>query len=343
MKLAFSWRPFVQQSFAMALFVMLQWYTNVWTTKAIRDVTLDRIVIPLIGFALLNVAVMLAGDRLARKFGRADRVTYCALGAIAGSAVHAVALAPAAYTTAAENGAISLLIAVPALLGAAMGFLLHRSLGFAVDGDEPEVLADAVASHPDGVPAFARTEGAEYYSGPLQVRDSSMAALIAAVIGSTLYMFMQALAESQSHFLSGIVSPEAFGSMPTMFLSGIFAFILPFYIFVRKAHAFLQVRGKAELQSYVKAGLVVPGLFFLGFLALLGPFALLFVLPWILPSMAAMGVYHRLAGMEPLSLPDDIEVSDLRTLISANHPRRQMRRIVDPQGFGKAGTTRTAA
>jgi len=140
-----------------------------------------------------------------------------------------------------------------------------------------------------------------------------------------------------------MVSPKAFGSMPTMFLSGIFAFILPFYILVRKAHAFLQARGKSALSSYIKAGLVVPGLFFLGFLALLGPFALLFVLPWILPSMAAMGVYYRLAGMEPLALPDDIEVRDRRTLIAADHPRRQMRRIVDAQGFGRGGTGPTAA
>lgn len=344
MKLAFSWRVFAQQSIAMGLFVSLQWYTNIWTTKVVRVATLDRIVLPLIGFALLNLVVILAGDRIARKFGRSDRLTYIVIGALAGSVTHAVALAPAAYVIAAQNGAISLLVAVPALLGGAMGFLLHRSLGFSAEGDEPDQLSDAVAAAAEGkAPAYAATEGAEYYSGPLQVRDSAMAALIAAVIGSTLYMFMQALAESQDHFLAGMVSPKAFGSLPTMFLSGIFAFILPFYIFVRKAHAFLQVRGKSELKSYLLAGLVVPGLFFVGFLALLGPFALLFVLPWILPSMAAMAVYYRLAGFEPLSLPDDIEVSDRRTLIAADHPRRQMRRIVGAQGFGKAGAGPTAA
>jgi hypothetical protein len=288
--------------------------------------------------------VLIAGDRIARKLGRSDRATYIGIGAMAASAAHAVALAPAAYATAAGQGTVSVIIAVPALLGAAMGFLLHRSLGFAIDGDEPEELAGQAGSgEPGPVPAYAATTGAEYYSGPLQVRDSSMAALIAAVIGSTLYMFMQAVAESQTHFLAGMVSPKAFGSMPTMFLSGIFAFVLPFYIFVRKAHAFLQARGKSALSSYIKAGLVVPGLFFLGFLALMGPFALLFVLPWILPSMAAMGVYYRIAGMEPLALPDDIEVRDRRTLIGADHPRRHMRRVVGPQGFGRAGAGPTAA
>ena len=343
MKLAFSWRPFVTQSLAVGLFVFLEWQTNIWTTKLVRVETLDRLLFPLIGFALINFAVLVAGDRIARKLGRSDRATYITIGALASSAAHAVALAPAAYTTAAANGAVSLLIAVPALLGAAMGYLLHRSLGFSIEGDEPEALAADIAAETDTPAAYAATQSAEYYSGPLQVRDSSMAALIAAVIGSALYMLTQALAESQDHFLAGIVSPKAFGSMPTMFLSGIFVFVLPFYIFVRKAHAFLQARGKSELKSYILAGVVVPGLFFLAFLALLGPFALLFVLPWILPSMVAIGVYHRLAGMEPLSLPDDIEVRDRRTLIAADHPRRHTRRIVGPQGFGKAGTGPSAA
>ena len=127
MKLAFSWRPFVQHSIAMALFVFLQWETNVWTTKIARTATLDSMVLPILGFTFLTLAVTVGGDRLARKLGRSDRLTYILIGALSGSITHAVALAPAAYEVAARDGAISLLIAVPALLGAAMGFLLHRS------------------------------------------------------------------------------------------------------------------------------------------------------------------------------------------------------------------------
>lgn len=338
MKLAFSWRPFVQHSLAIGLFAFLQWQTNIWMSKVVRIATLDRLLIPLAGFALVNFAVLIAGDRLARKLGRSDRSTYIIISAIAASAAHAVALAPAAYTTAVDRGTVSLLLAVPALLGAAMGFLLHRSLGYAIAGDEPEALAAVVGSGTETAPAHAITESAEYYSGPLQVRDSSMAALIAAVTGSSLFIFTQALSEMYVPFLGGMVSPKAFGSPATLFLTAIASLTLPFFIFVKKAHAFLQSRGKVELRSYAKAGLFVPGLFFLGLFALLGPFAIMVVLPWILPSMAAIAVYHRLAGFEPLSLPEDIEVSDRRTLIAADHPRRHARRIVGPQGFGKAGT-----
>jgi len=51
------------------------------------------------------------------------------------------------------------------------------------------------------------------------------------------------------------------------------------------------------------------------------------------PINALVGLaYHRLAGREPLSLPDDIEVSDRRALVGADHVRRHVRRIVDTAG-----------
>src|SRR3982751_604770 len=337
MKLAFSWRPFVLQSLTMALIVFVQWQTNIWTTKLVRAATFDRLLLPLAGFALLNLALVMGGDRIARWLGRSDRVIYMLIAAVAALVVHLVALAPAAYNAAVTQGIVSVLIVVPLVLGAATVFLLHRTLGYSVEGDEPDRLL-AAAGEPGGEAraAYAATESAEYYSGPLQVCNSSMAALIAAATGSALFIATEALGEMYSPFLSTMISPKAFGSPATFFLSGIVSLTLPFYIFVKKSHAFLQARGKAELKSYIKAGLFVPGLFLLGLFALLGPFAVMVVIPWILPSMAAIAVYHRLAGFEPLALPDDIEVKDRRTLIAANHPRRQTRRIVGPQGFGKA-------
>lgn len=337
MKLGFQWRAFLQQSLAMALFLFVQWWSNIWSTKLIRLGSLDDVVVPIVGFGLINLALMVGGDRLARKLGRADRASYMLLGAVAASVIHVVALAPAAYVATAERGELSLLIVIPMLLGAATGFLLHRTLGFAPDGDDPNALASAVVELKGMANrAFAATDTAEYYSGPLQVRDSSMAAIIAALIGSAIFVFMQAIAEANDPFLSEIVSEERFGGMASLALAGIISATIPFYIFVKKTHAFLQARGKSELRSYLKAALVIPALLAMALFALMGPFALVVVLPWILPSLAAIAVYFRLAGFEPLSLPEDIEVSDRRTLIAANHPRRQMHRIVSPQGFGHA-------
>ena len=80
--------------------------------------------------------------------------------------------------------------------------------------------------------------------------------------------------------------------------------------------------------SYALAGVVVPLGFALMLLALMGPFGVMVVLPWVLPSVVAMSVYHRLAGFEPLALPQDIEVRDPRNMLPADHVRRRVKRAV---------------
>jgi hypothetical protein len=116
---------------------------------------------------------------------------------------------------------------------------------------------------------------------------------------------------------------------PILFaIYGIIGVSVLFYIFISRSHSFLQRRGKDSLKSYALAGVVVPLGFALALLALMGPFGPLIVLPWILPSVLAMATYHRIAGFEPLDLPDDIEVSDPRTMLPADHVRRRVRRVV---------------
>ena len=330
MKLRFALRPFIQQSVVMGLFLMPQLLTNMWTTRKIQRPTLDEFIVPLIGFAIVNFVIMLGGDRLARRFDRGDSATYTLLGAIAGSVMHAVALAPAAYVASAERGELTLLLAIPALLGAAAGFLLHRTLGYSAEGDDPKKLAEVFAEDIKHTASrvFASTDAADYYGGPLQVRDSSMAAIIASLIGAGIYVFEVAISELQDSLFAQILPPQLASNMALVALSGIIYCSLLFFVFVKKAHGFLQARGKTDVRSYVTAALVVPLGFALALTALMGPFGIIVVLPWILPSVAAIVTYHRLAGFEPLALPEDIVVNDPRTLISADHPRRRMRRVM---------------
>ena len=131
----------------------------------------------------------------------------------------------------------------------------------------------------------------------------------------------------------GVLPPEAlpplFHANPAMMaLVAIAFYTLPFLLFVNRAHSFLQARGKDQMLSYALAGVAVPLGFSLMLLALMGPFGVMVVLPWVLPSVVAMTVYHRLAGFEPLALPQDIEVRDRRTMLPADHVRRRVRRAV---------------
>ena len=155
-----------------------------------------------------------------------------------------------------------------------------------------------------------------------------MAAWVAALIGASIIgvATLFSLTDGQ---LPADVLPPLFRTNPAMAgLVGIAFWTVPFLFFVRKSHDFLQSRGKDRIKSYALAGVFVPLGLSSMLLVLMGPFALLIVLPWIFPSVIAMVVYHRLAGVEPLALPADIEVSDPRTLIPADHVRRRVRRVI---------------
>lgn len=327
MTLRFSWAPLLLQSLIMGMIALAQFQTGMWTTHAVQPLTLDGMVLHLALFASVNLAVVSAGDRLARRIGWWQRSAYMAIGAAAATASHAVALAPGGYVEAWRNGVIVLIAVIPALLGAATAFLMHRNLGYCDAGDDPAALAKAVEGSEPGT-SVHDIGTATYYDGPLQVRTSGMSALLAAIIGSSLYA-LTVMFSLTDGMLPKEALPPIYDQNPALVaLLGIAFYTLFFYVFIRKSHAFLQARGKHRLMSYALAGIVVPAAFAVTLLALMGPFAIMVVLPWVLPSVVAMSSYHRLAGFEPLALPDDIEVRDPRTMVGADHVRRRVRRVI---------------
>jgi hypothetical protein len=328
-RLRFAWKPLLVQSQIVGILVLAQFQLSAWLDQKPDPSTPDRIILFFALFAGVNLAVMLAGDRLFRKRDWWQRSAYCALGGLASSVAHVVALAPAAYVVAWRDGILLALVLVPVLIGAATAFLMHKSLGYAPEGDDPQALSRKVYGRKAAAPAAVHDIGtAEYFEGPLQVRTSAMATLVAALAGSTLYVFISLVGLSDGQ-LPADAMPPLFRANPILFaIYGIIGLSVLFYVFVSRSHAFLQRRGKDSLKSYALAGVVVPLGFALALLTLMGPFGLLMVLPWVLPSVLAMATYHRVAGFEPLDLPDDIEVSDPRTMLPADHVRRRVRRVV---------------
>lgn len=327
-RLRFSWKPLLVQSQIVGILVMAQFQLDAWLDQKPDPTTPDRAILFFLLFAGVNLAVMLTGDRLFRKQGWWQRSGYCALGALASSVAHAVALAPAAYVVAWRDGILFALLLTPVLIGAATAFLMHKSLGYETEGDDPQALSRKVDGKRAAATAVHDIGTAEYFEGPLQVRTSAWATLIAAVAGATLYGFISLVALSDGQ-LPASALPPVFRINPILgAIYGIVGTSVLFYIFIGRSHAFLQRRGKDGLKSYALAGIYVPLGFAAALLALMGPFGSLYVLPWVLPSVLAMATYHRIAGFEPLDLPDDIEVGDPRALVPADHVRRHVRRIV---------------
>jgi len=329
-RLRFAWKPFLVQSQIVGMLVLAQTQLNMWTSELPSPATPDRLILLFLLFAGLNLAVMLAGDIVARQFGWWRRGHYLALGAVAATVSHAVALAPDAYIEAARDGTAFGILLTPVLIGMASAYLLYRSLGFDTAGDDPEALrkaADGDTGEQSGQ-AVHDIGTAAYYEGPLQVRSSAMAALIAAFAGSALFVMTSIISMTDGVLPPGAMPPVLRTNPILGALYGMIGVAIPFYIFVRRSHAFLQARGKDSVKSYLLAGVFVPMGFALAFTALMGPFGIFMVLPWVLPSIAAMIVYHRLAGYEPLALPADIEVSDARTMLPADHIRRRVQRVI---------------
>lgn len=327
-KLDFSWKHFLVQSEVVGILVSAQYFLRSWIDLKPRPLTLDQGILLFLLFAAVNLAIVLAGDRLLRRRGRDKRWQYMAVGALAASASHAVALAPAAYVIAARGGMLAALLAVPLVIGAVTAFLLHKSLGYSVAGDDLHLHT----SHHDGDEAAgdAVTDigSARYYDGPLQVCTSAPAGVVAALVGGLFYVMISLFGLTADPLPAGATHP-LMKSNPVLFaLYGMCGLAVPFYIFVRRSHAFLQRHGKAAFKSYALAGVFVPLGFAAALTVVMGPFGIIFALPWVIPSTAAMATYHRLAGMEPLALPEDIEVRDPRALVSADHMRRRVRRIV---------------
>ncbi len=178
-----------------------------------------------------------------------------------------------------------------------------------------------------------KTESSTFFDGPLQVITSGNAVFAAALAGALVHFLYSALyhlgvsngnfgaSESlKENVLSGdIFSGVVFGLLFSIIVCSI---LLPPAIYA--LHKLLVSRKRADMLSYVVAGGALP----LGLGLLMFGFGLLLTHWLILPLAVAMGVYHRLAGVEPAALPEDIEVSDPRTLIGENHVRRRMRRVV---------------
>ncbi|WP_156313617.1 hypothetical protein [Erythrobacter sp. SG61-1L] len=326
-QLRFAWKPMLVQSQIVGILVLAQFQLHMWSDMKPAPTTPDKAILYFLLFAGLNFTVMFAGDRLARKVGWWTRGVYMGLGATAASVAHAVALAPAAYVLAFREGTLFALLLVPILIGAATAFLMHKSLGYAAEGDDPHALFQKVNGATDSGAVYD-IGSAEYYDGPLQIRTSATAALIAAFTGSALYVFITLISLTDGVLPAGALPPLFTQSPILAALFGICGTAAPFYVFIRRSHAFLQKRGKDSLKSYALAGIFVPLGFALALLALMGPFGIILVLPWILPSVAAMATYHRLAGFEPLDLPGDIEVRDPRAMLPADHIRRRVRRVV---------------
>jgi hypothetical protein len=331
--------------------------TALWTA----DVFIGRSLIPAIIFA----AIFLAGHMVLHSYSKSQTVFYCLLGSLALNAAFYGSFGPEIIAKASDNGIGFFIAGAVFLTGSMIGFAYRRFAGLETEGDDPAKLASlmehgvasAAADNPDRYTqtapaildatarnsgevgmsadlAYAATDTAEYYNGPLQVKTSANAVFIAGLIGGGVFAITDSLLVVAMDVFWGTDFGRAFfnayfqnfasgngllGYVGFGLLMGILVFPIPVYL----CHKFCQSRGRNDINFYAGVGAAAPIIIGLCLFVI----GLLITMRLVLPLAVAMFAYRRLAGLEPAGLPEDIEVDDRRALIGADHVRRKYSRV----------------
>lgn len=295
--------------------------------------SLDAWVIMALACGTLYAIQFAIGHGQLRKRAIGSRKAYAVLGALAALAPFLIAMGHGPLTLAVQKGSLSALLLCPLAAGALVGFLYHRRAGYEIEGDDPAALAAAVGVNDSDNPhasGTVRTDQAEYFDGPLVVRSSLGANAIAALLAGGAFVLATTLSAWTDPYQSPLSEFMARNGPGRTILQGVLGTAIPIMILLGLTHGFLRARGKHSYRDYALAGLVGPVVFSV-LIAMTGVswLAFLYLLQFLAPSLIAMLAYRRLAGLEPAPLPDDIEVSDRRTLVGADHVRRRMVRVID--------------
>lgn len=320
----------------------------------------DRILLLAVSMSMAFTTAFVVGHLAFRQLAVSHRLAYAGLGALAMVLALMVFADPEARNARLVSGAFIPALALPAAAGWLVGSFYHWFAKYDVEGDDLDALDTAVResgpigegaepgvhASPDAEagPAYVRTATAEYFDGPTQVRTSLNAALVAAVtavIVSNIIMWFFLLAGQYGRIPAGNRAGAAKSLPPgieipnfavlgdavvSVLTSGLMLSVIlciPVTLIVLLGHLGLRALGRSAYTDYALAGFALPPIIGL---------ALIFMLPLglqlAIPFAMAMMLYRKLAGLEPLAVKEDIEVTDRRSLVAADHARRRFARVI---------------
>lgn len=338
--------------------------SNGFFTTNHSALSIDRTLLQSASMSIAFTTVFFVGHLLFRHLAVSHRLAYAGLGATAMIVALMVFADTQARTDAITSGSFLPSLALPAAAGWLIGSFYHWFAKYEIEGDDIDALDRMVRetgktvdeTKPGDQPlkqeagaAYVRTATAEYFDGPTQVRNSLNAAVAAAVTGvmvSHIVMWFFLLAGSYSRIPASTkgsssalfpIKPSPIGvKLPDFALLGdafvsvlasglLMSLILfiPVALIILAGHLGLRAFGRSGYADYVLAGLAMPPVIGLVLLFML-PLGLQLAIPFAL----AMMLYRKLAGLEPLAVREDIEVTDRRSLVAADHARRRFARVI---------------
>jgi hypothetical protein len=281
----------------------------------------DNILIYSFGRVAMDGALLFAGHLVLRQRAISSRFAYGLMGGVMAASSYAIALRNGFLLFPPSSGSEITSSLLPTAAGSLAGFLYGQFAGIEPAANTPRNSSEIET------PVAPRT-----FDGPVRVRSSIAATIIAATIPAALtaILVFGIMMLSLSSDGPGMLFVTALPAQT--FLTVLLATILPSAIFVLGAHHIARALRRHRGYEYAAIGSLVAGLC-ASPLALLMPLTPIFLLALAVVYGAIMGaLYRRFAGIEPVPLPEAVLATDETALVGADHPSRRQHSVILTNG-----------
>jgi hypothetical protein len=268
----------------------------------------------------IDAALLFAGHVVLRERAVSGRVAYALMGGIMAAAGYAIVLRNGLMLAPPDSGNTISAGLLPAFAGMMAGFLYCQFAGLAPARACPRFSAE-------GLNTSVR------FDGPVRVRTSVAATTIAAVVPALLtaiLSFAVFALYAPPQLMPDGRAPIFFAAIPAqIFLTMLTVSVVPSAILVICAHHVARALHRSSALEYALIGGLAAslcGILAASFVPLTSDAFL--ISPAFIYGAIMGGLYRRFAGLEPVPLPEPVIVTDVNTLVPADHSSRQGHGVV---------------
>jgi hypothetical protein len=284
--------------------------------------TPDRVFTLFVVQLAIDTALLFAGHVVLRERAISGRLAYALMGGAMAAASFAIALRNGLLLAPPNPGSEMTAGLLPTFAGMLAGFLYCQFAGLAPARNWPRFSAEGLAT-------------SMKFDGPVRVRTSVAATVVAAVIPACLTAIVSfAFFSTQlppGFFFPVSAAPIYLAAIPAqVFLMTLTVTIVPAAILVVCMHHTARALHRSGGLDYAVLGGAmgfVCGIVVAPFTALTAPGPFLLLPAFVYGAMMG-AAYRRFAGLEPVPLPEPVIVTDANTLVGAEHSSRQGHSVV---------------
>jgi hypothetical protein len=323
-----SFRAFIGALLVLVAFhgVMSALGLGVFLADKIEPPSPDRALLMFVMRVGLDAALLAGGHYALRSYWLATRTAYALMGAAAAAISYSIALSCNLDMMPPLAGTHLTAALLPMLVGVIAASLYAQFAGRELVQGAPGRSADNAAPSAPKPPVT--------FDGPVQVRTSVVATLIASTVpAATVALIIAPFAGMLMHKFDPGTFQNLFWAnqinravLPAyFFMFTLFATAIPSAIIVGIIHGIARAARRTRGVDYAAIG---AGVVTIALLAMLIWLPLFFFLPFVIVGALMGAIYRRFAGIEPLALPEAVLATDPATLVGEDDPSRRTRVVI---------------